>query len=219
MLIFSIDGLNRAGKTTQLLNLKNKFNIEGISSLIFRGDGTRTGSNNSDYYDPYSAFWQQVQHTVFKTDDTFNQKIWTECALKLENEINDCVARNTNSEQILLLDRSRISRYFVLKQHNQAMPNSFFQNDYQNKPNIFFVLDVPKNVLLDRIEMENTKDLFRKTIILKYYDLFQSTIEELTENSAISNQIIRIDGTNPPIDITKIIYKKIMGYIDNRCEI
>ena len=54
--IFSVDGLNSTGKTTQLQYLKQQLAADGVPTAIRRGDGARRGLGLMEA-DPPSDWW------------------------------------------------------------------------------------------------------------------------------------------------------------------
>jgi len=163
--IISIDGLHRSGKGTQIRMLEEFLNDVHINAISLRGDGSINGAGK----EIVTGNWD------YATD-------------VLNTEIYD--AYNTNNAAMILLDRSLISRYFVLRQkgktdYHDVLTFNHTQHGIRNTiiPDISFILHASKEVLLERNELtsDSKKYSFRKRNIIEYYDLFCSTVRSLEE--------------------------------------
>jgi len=199
LLIISFDGLNRAGKGTQINLLREHFESKSCFVEVLRGDGSRPGQESSSFYDPVSSLWQQWQKIREKslTD-------WTYAANVLAHEnYSRCVeisakAKERNQKGVILLDRSHLSRWYMLRKEDPTMPFKSCLKENTIHPNVYFILDVPKEILLSRNYDDNpAKAEFRRRIVLTSYDLWIATIELVPEQM----QIYRLDGTKKEREI------------------
>ena len=210
--IISFDGLNRAGKNTQISLLNNYLCDNGYRVAVMRGDGSRKGNGSSD--DPVSTWWQDLQKRLYLKDEqgNYDQIVWREAAKRLNEEILDEL--DAGNSDYILLDRSLISRVFVEQSHDttkclQDIIRSISTNEGRVVvPDIGFILHVPQTVLLKRnltsYDCPEKRD-FRKDIILGYYDAF----ENITKQFALSGlRVIHIDGNSPTLQI----FEKVLEY-------
>lgn len=199
LLIVSFDGLNRAGKGTQIKLLGEHFKSKDYLVEVLRGDGSRPGLDSSGFYDPVSIFWQQWQKMEKKSLDD-----WTHAAnvLLYENYLR-CIevsakAKKKDQKGIVLLDRSHLSRWYMLRKQNSFLPFESCLKELTVHPNVYFVLDVPKEVLLTRNSDDNSeKAEFRRKVILTSYDHWIATLELVPEQI----KIYRLDGTKKEEEI------------------
>lgn len=206
--VFSFDGLNRSGKGTQLsLTRKHlKDNLENV--IIIRGDGSREGINNFEYFDPISHWWQRWQ----KNKNKINQD-WDNAYLVLNKEIEDELYnfRQRYDNGFFLMDRCYISRWFVERQRDKNTPFNDIINRTQVFPNTYFVLDAPKEILLSRQSDDNPKKAqFRKQIIEQWYDLWQDTLDRVQDR--LGSSMIRLDATQDKYNINKKVLENIELY-------
>lgn len=192
-LIISFDGLNRAGKGTQIKLLRDSFESDDYLVEVLKGDGSRPGLGSSDFYDPISSFWQQWQKKEKKSIDD-----WTFAAniLASENYLR-CVELSAEAKKkdrmgIVLLDRSHLSRWYMLRKQNSFLPFESCLKEPTVHPNIYFVLDVPKETLLNRNSYDNPeKAEFRRKVVLTSYEHWTATFELVPKQI----KLYRLDGT------------------------
>ena len=206
--VISFDGLNRSGKGTQLsLTHKHlKDNLENV--IIIRGDGSREGINNPEYFDPISIWWQRWQ----KNKNKSNQD-WDNAYLVLNKEVEDELYnfRQRYDNGFFLMDRCYISRWFVKRQRDKNTPFDDIINRTQVFPNKYFVLDAPKEILLSRQNDDNPqKATFRRRIIEQWYDLWQDTLERVQDR--LGSNMIRLDATQDKYNINKKVLEDINFY-------
>ncbi len=208
LLIISFDGLNRAGKGTQINLLRKHFESKGCLVEVLRGDGSRPGQESSGFYDPVSCFWQQWQKIKEKS-----LADWTSAAdvLALENYVR-CVeiasqAKERDQKGVVLLDRSHLSRWYMLRKEDSTMPFESCLNKHTLHSEIYFVLDVPKEVLLARSSDDRpAKAEFRRRVVVTSYDLWVATLELVPERMPM----YRLDGTKKEGEIHDEV-KRIVG--------
>lgn len=197
--IISFEGLHRSGKGTQISLLEKHLD----NTHIMRGDGSRKGDGKSN--DPYSPWWQQRQQLLRDTKD-YDSEPWKEANDKLNQEMHK--AYTSQEKDYLLLDRSVITKY-TLKPEEESL---YYMNERGEKtpiikPDISFILHVPREELLRRNEMaadHPEKYEFRKRNIKKNYEAFEKMTYKLEE---ITN-IIHLNGSNKPEDVFKrVLYE------------
>ena len=199
LLVISFDGLNRAGKGTQTKLLRELFESEDYLVEVLRGDGSRPGQDSSDVYDPISSFWQQWQKIKNKSLANWN---YAAEILRNENYLR-CVEVSTEAKKrgqkgIVLLDRSPLSRWYMLRKQDSFLPFESCLKEPEVHPNLYFVLDVPKEVLLSRNSEDNPeKAEFRRKVILTSYDHWTTTLELVPKQI----KLYRLDGTKKRSEI------------------
>lgn len=219
--VFSIDGLNRCGKGTQTTLLKNHFKDKGYFCEILRGDGSRPGVGSEGFYDPYSDFWINLKRRLYpSTDEEFDFEVWNLAARKLNREnrhfIEEIVPKLLNERRggVVLMDRSHLSRLFVLMQSD---PHASFSQVASNEfvhPNHYFVLDVPKDELLVRNKDDSEGKLsFRQRVVRDHYETFYAMLDKLPKE--VRQKVTRIDGTQKIDSIKYQLIDKIDVIIEN----
>lgn len=204
--VISFDGLNRSGKGTQL-NLTRKYLENSMQNVIVvRGDGSREGIDNPEYYDPPSMWWKRWQSNKKKSIQD-----WDNAYLVLNKEVEDELAnfRHKFDTGFFLMDRCYISRWFVERQRDKKTQFEDVVARTQVFPTKYFILDAPKEVLLSRQSDDNPKKAkFRKKIIEQWYDLWQDTINRAQDK--IGDSMIRLDATKSKYDINKKVLENIL---------
>lgn len=218
--IISIDGLHRSGKGTQLSSLKRYLEELNNQVYILRGHGSRKGDGSED--DPYSSWWMNVQPYLKNGHDTGNPNIgaWIIASNMLNWEIYKKYVglssdQDTGCNKYMLLDRSAISQYLMLKKYEIDASiddmTTFFDpiGNTQNTiiPEISFIIHVRKDTLLERNEKVSDhpeKYGFRRKNIIESYDSF----EKITGNleSRVFN-IRHLDGNKRQDEVFSDIMK------------
>lgn len=228
--VISFEGLNRSGKGTQIKMLEDHLISTKVPVVTMRGDGSRKGEGV--YNDPYSKWWQNIQPYLRKVDEngSFIKEYWNLAAEKLNSEVYDMyhfefpkIIKNSMSNKgVILLDRSIISRYFVLKRDN---PNinledlMKFTDQYGVEkdvitPNLSFILHAQKDVLLERNEVLSDhpdKYNFRKKIITGNYDSFEDITNNLKSNLI---RVVHLNGNRPQ----NLIFEEIKSFYKTQQE-
>lgn len=209
--IISFDGLNRSGKGTQL-NLTKKYLENRIQNVrVVRGDGSREGIGNPQYFDPPSIWWKKWQNNKEKTTVDWDNAY---SVLNKENEEELKKFSHFFDNGFFLMDRCYISRWFVERQRDKNTKIEDIIKNTQIIPDKYFILDAPKEELLSRQNDDNpNKAQFRREIIEQWYDLWQDTINRAQEK--LKDKIIRIDATQNKYDIHQRVIRNI-EYIDKQ---
>ncbi|MFH1823127.1 MAG: hypothetical protein ABH817_00195 [archaeon] len=216
MKTIGMDGLNSSGKGTQIRLLRGYFSKKDISSVILRGAGLRAGRGLRNY-DPPSKWWGENAQELLDKSTDYAEKLNDEYQ-RLSREF--AAYKRRGRKKVVLLDRSFVSRYFAMR---QFFPNISLQEaltSYNPKngkevagvvPDITFVLEVGKEVLLDRIRRKEGFNLARKEIvertIKENYNLFCEILEEVRSRE----EIWVLDGEKDLYDLNK----EIVGIIKN----
>ncbi len=159
IIVVSLEGLSRSGKTTHSKLLKNRLLQEGVFSEILIGDGSRPGKGSKLFYDPLSSFWQKIGTLIYDLDDNnnYSKYLWSEAAAILNKELFDYkynylpnfLRESENYDVgVIITIRSPISRLFVLRQHNIRIKYEDVSSGHIVEPDFNIVLDCPKKCYL-----------------------------------------------------------------------
>ena len=200
----AFEGINRAGKGTQIELLKKELFEMNVSSIELRGDGTRDGSGSHDG-DPLSPWWQQYSKKLREGGST---EEWHQAAYQLAL---DFISWKKSAEElekdIIFLDRSLLSRAtFVIDRDRPAPEILEIEHLYPIQrtgkikmedvlPDVIFELTVPKEVLLSRLDPADPKLKFRENLIESNYDNFYNAKNRLPE--MVQERIVSIDSSQP----------------------
>ncbi len=203
--IISFDGLNRSGKGTQIKLLRDYLDSRNILVEVLRGDGSRPGIDSRDFYDPHSNWWINWQAKCNKTVNDWN------IAYHILSEENDRRYKEfsiENQKRTLLMDRSYISRYFMLKQQGIKISLEEVVDGIYIIPEHYFVLEVSKETLLERASEDNLdKTEFRRDVIRKWYDLWTEVVYDAQE--FLKRRLIIINGLESPHNIHEYVINKL----------
>ena len=203
--VISFDGLNRSGKGTQIKLLRDYLENRNILVEVLRGDGSRPGIGSRDFYDPLSNWWVNWQDNSNKTVNDWN------IAYHVLSEENDRRYREFSIEdqrRTILMDRSYISRYFMLKQQGLRISLEEVADGTNIIPSLYFILEVPRETLLERVSEDNIgKTEFRREVIRRWYDLWSSVVYDAREY--LKEKLNFIDGLQSPQTIHESIINKI----------
>ncbi len=204
--ILSFDGLNRSGKGTQIGLLKRDLAQKSVEIEVLRGDGSRPGLNTEGFYDPLSEWWIDWQMKEKTVND------WNEAytVLKRENEERLREFSYQSPNGIILMDRSYISRYFMLKQQGKESTLEQIAREQELIPTTYFILHAPRDTLLSRESDDNpSKKRFRTEVITQWYDLWVKVIEEAKE--LLREKIEIIDATKDREEAYQRIKSRLNG--------
>lgn len=203
--IISFEGLNRSGKRTQIYLLRNYFKSANHPVEVLRGDGSRPGIDSSGFYDPQSKWWKDWQCNQNKSSDDWNLA-YEVLSSENNSRLNDFF--QDNPEGTIIMDRSYISRYFMLMQQGVNISLEDVARDTQVIPDLYFFLEVPKEILLERVSDDNpSKTEFRREIVKKWYNLWDEVVG--TAQEFLKDAFERIDGTQSPESIHNYVKLKI----------
>lgn len=226
--VIAFDGLNRCGKGTQADLLQSHLLEMNVFSVIVRGDGSREGLGKNQG-DPKSLWWSTFKARLKGLEGTSRWfDYWNEAACLLARELIHWrtvvvpvmmhVARYTHGA--LLVDRSLISRIMVLRQANEynglkslyALGGLSQGINWEDVlPDILFNFHVPRHVLLARLEQDDPKYQFRRSIIECHHSLHVSVSRDLPE--PILARTIPLDGDRDPEDIHAEIFEAVIPSI------
>ena len=205
--IVAFEGINRAGKGTQIELLKKELMEIGLSSVGIRGDGTRDGLGYHDG-DPINYWWQKNSKKIRESGSTEERH---EAAYQLSLDLiswKNCA--DDLRKDLIILDRSLLSRAtFVIDREDPKVEileiNDLYPIQKKEKleledilPDIIIELVAPKDVILSRLDSNDPKFKFRENIINSNYDKFYSAKNRLPR--IIRDRIITIDSSQP-IDV------------------
>jgi len=202
--IISLEGLNRSGKGTQISLLKELLESHHLPVEVLRGDGSRPGNNSFGFYDPESDWWKEWQAKKNKSPEDWNSAYEL---LNAENDSRKSSFLDENIEGYIIMDRSYISRYFMLRQQGINASLNEIASSAAVVPEAHFYLNVPKNTLLERVSDDNpTKTEFRREIVIRWYDLWSEVIK--TAKDFLKDAFKIVDGTQSPQIIHNYIASK-----------
>lgn len=223
--VIAFDGLNRCGKGTQADLLQFHLLEMNVFSIVVRGDGSREGLGESQS-DPKSLWWSTFRTRLNGLEGTSRWfDCWNEAACLLAHEfihwktvVVPAMMRTARYRHgVLLVDRSLISRIMVLRQANEYNgPDSLYTVgglpqgiNWENVlPDVLFNFHVPRRVLLSRLDQNDPKYQFRRSIIECHHSLHVSVSRSLPE--PILARTIPLDGDRDPNDIHAEIFEAVM---------
>lgn len=174
--VIALDGNHRVGKGTQLDILSYNLANEGYAPIILRGDGTRSGSGETEG-DPESGWWKNFKN--FEKSHLNPYEAWREGACRLLSEAAIRLSEVVDNG-IILFDRAGISRaQMTLKEGlhltMESMYGSESDADYVNRmqPDLTIYMSAPTEVLLERLDSDDEKYEFRRKNIIEsnpYFD-------------------------------------------------
>lgn len=197
----AFEGINRVGKGTQIGKLKLFTKNNNINAVEVRGDGTRDGLGLHSG-DPLNEWWQEYSKYL-RTSGTIDD--WNYAAYILASDIKIWRENeNSKDKQLILLDRSLISRAtFVLDRNPQQTNNLTMEDLYpfnSNRinledilPDVIIELIAPKESILSRLDPQDPKFEFRSKIIEEQYDRFYSAKDYLPKK--VQEKIVRVDSS------------------------
>lgn len=210
------DGMHRCGKGTQIGLYSKILEERQISYIIRRGDGSRRGIGNEPQ-DPFSVWWRDNSGDLYYLEGlSTNQKV--ERINLAYQRLNREIIVNLNRRfDRLILDRTFISRFFVMRQYfpNITLEDSIkVYNPKSGKlvpviiPERLYLLNVNKDTLIERCNCEDFLDKkdFRRRNIENHYGLFMRILKEIQELD-LGCEILIIDGTKDSNDIHREIIK------------
>ncbi len=226
--IFSIafDGAHHSGKGTQIEILRTKLLECGIPCISIKGEGYRLGQGGSEE-DPESDFWQKMSTQLRKGADL---QLWEAASYRLARELivwRDRILRMEIEKilapfGVLLIDRSFISKSILKSLQVETTPGKIFSSDelypeliQAHKkitvemvlPDLIFELIAPKDILLTRLDPNETDYHFRKTNIEDRYQFYLDAKQHLPEE--IKNRIISIDSSPEKEEVYRAILEEI----------
>ena len=203
--IISFDGLNRSGKGTQIRLLRDYLENRITPVEVLRGDGSRPGVGLRNFYDPTSNWWVNWQANSNKTVNDWNVAYQV---LSEENNRRYKEFSHGNQGGTILMDRSYISRYFMLKQQGLRISLEEIANSTELMPDNYFVLEVPKEALLERASEDDiSKTEFRRDIVRRWYNLWEEVVYDAQD--FLKEKLIRINGIQSSQKIHEYIVDKL----------
>jgi thymidylate kinase len=219
--IIAFEGISRAGKGTQIDQLKSTLCEVGLNFVELRGDGTREGLGNHDG-DPFSPWWQEYSK---KLRDEGTTDEWNYAAYVLAREINGWrQSAYELNKQVVLLDRSILSRAsFVIDRVTPLADILLLDDLYPIQPgpklaiedilpDIIFELVAPKHVVLSRLDPNDPKLAFRTKLIEQNYETFYGLKERLPD--FVQERIVTVDSSQP----RDIVFDNILETLDAKLE-
>lgn len=206
ILILGFEAMHRAGKGTQIDLLKDYLeNQRGIPTFVFKCHGKMKGNFEDELYTKtnYKSFSWNIFKLAAKFNSNPRSKInaWQKAAKYLENNVNyfiqkqlPKILKEKNSNlAVILLDRTLITKFQLELQENE---NYSFKKILQKaivKPDYYFFLDLPQNILLKEAENDLTdnKD-HRIEMLTKNYKFALMSIEN--SKSILNESLFIIDG-------------------------
>jgi thymidylate kinase len=230
VITIGFDGLHRSGKGTQIKMLSDYFDMNNMSSLVVRGDGSRAGMGLASY-DFHSRWWQEnlsyfkqeahsPEEKKFKADLKY-QRLSREAKVIKNRVLPHIINESEQNLGWMLMDRTFVSRYFFCKQIDPLVNLEEALTVYCPRerqvetiiPDITFVLEAPADILIERISREECnpeKYEFKTKMINTYYSLFTRTLDELKGRK----DIYVVDALRTPEEIHKEIVEQCKGLIE-----
>ncbi|MFA7133081.1 MAG: hypothetical protein WC108_07265 [Bacteroidales bacterium] len=227
--IFTIafEGESRSGKGTQIEMIKNKLKEIGIPCIDIQGDGYRNGSGTSEK-DPKSDYWQKISEILKNNPD--NYLLWNKASYRLARELivwrdrilSREVAKSLQPFGVLLVDRSLISNSVLKILEREPQPgvefnsSELYPDSIQDRkkittsmilPDMIIELIAPKEILLSRLDKNNSEYSFKKDSIENKYELYLEAKKRLPQE--IQNIVISIDSSKSQEEVFTEVAKQI----------
>jgi thymidylate kinase len=203
--VVAFEGVNRAGKGTQIEKLKSTLAELDLSFVELRGDGTRDGAGMHDG-DPLSPWWQEYSKKIREGGTTSE---WHYAAYLLAKDVKTWKEHGAKlGRDIALLDRSLISRAaFVLDRERPANDVLVMEHLYPIQPgpklkiedvlpDVIFELVAEQDELINRLDKKDPKYEFRKRLIDEMYHTYYSAKDRLP--ALVRERIITINSNQTP---------------------
>ena len=223
--VIGFEGMHRSGKGTQIKLSKEYLENEGYTTIIRRGEGTRRGLGQEEY-DPLSSWWKENYNYLFRTPNSPQETIEIANTIyqRIVRENNyDLIQQSKHAKSAILLDRSFISRFFMMKQcyPDISLESALLVYHPKNHtllkpviPDLTFILRVDKDELIRRCiinEEDTRKSEFRRQNIIKKYELFEGICESLSNETQYPLRVI--DGNKSIDEVQKEIQSSLLSLI------
>lgn len=231
LITIGFDGLHRSGKGTQILLLHRWLKANNCQVVIRRGDGTRKGTGK-ELQDPFSEWWMKNYDFLHKIDELPSEhkiKRINIASQRLNREIQVAISRcfraSSSAIGVLILDRTFVSRLFVLRQYLETpiLENALFVENERTRrmeklliPDITFILRARQDTLVSRCNrnaVSDSKHNFRLRNIQENYSLFEDILLSIA-NSDFGNECIVINAEGDPGAIAELIQSKVKPLLD-----
>jgi thymidylate kinase len=197
----AFDGLNSAGKTTQIELLRKKLREEGLKDYLLKGHGARKGEGLTEI-DPVSTWWQKNYPEIMGTpvDDPKSQELvfrannrWLrELEAKTSFFIPREMIKHNYEQAVVIYDRYLISHYFTSRRYKPDISfaelvkyNNSKQNPIEKSaipPDVIVILNASQDYLLKLNKTRKdgeAKIKFNENIILNKYEEFQNALKHM----------------------------------------
>lgn len=213
--VVALDGLHRTGKGTQAEKLQSSLSHYGMSSVVVRGDGTREGLG-LHAGDPYSEEWQ-ARGRRLKSPEGNTVEGWNAASYILARELADRVNKNNDRHDVVIVDRTLLSRAAFLLHRGVHLQGDRLTLDrmypeseglsYEEKidftamvPDVIFDLrvDDPRDLLV-RLNPGDPKYQFRSRNIKGGFDSAKVASEHLPEE--IEQRVVPLEALETPEEV------------------
>ena len=177
IITIGFEGPNRVGKGTQIDQLSRLLSSLSIPYLVIRGDGSRPAKGSQG--DPTSLWWDSINPKLHTLSDPLD---WELASCRLVREMivwrKRVLPRMVKAAKtglgVLLVDRSIISRAQIVRETGSLNLGDLYPQAILRKrkisaemvcPDIIFVLTAPVEMLLARLDPNDPKYNFRRSLI------------------------------------------------------
>lgn len=217
----AFDGIHRSGKWSQIKLLQEMLNNMNIHNIKVRGEYYRTGNGINNLEDPYSPRWQE---NIYNTNyDEKSNRLNRELYILHNKKYPEYLKNNKINNWIIIQDRSIVANYLFKSGEQKNINNIEYFNYWKSNkliknviiPDLIFLLQPPKDVLLNRlykwfdINEDNAEGRLKYKVkyITEKYDPYYEWYKNIPEY--IKRNIIHILWDVDKIDIHEIVKQKL----------
>ncbi len=216
----AFDGMHRCWKGSQIKLLQEILNNHNINNITVRGEYYRTWDGRSNLEDPTSLRWQEnIYNTNYEEkSNRLNRELYILHKRKYPKYLKE-----QGNNWIIIHDRSIVGNYLFKSWENKEINNIEYFNYWKRQqiinkviiPDLIFLLQPPKDILLERLykwfDINEDNAEWRLKYKAKYieekYDKYYEWFKNIP--NYIKNKIIHILWDKEKDEIHKIVKEKI----------
>lgn len=153
----AFDWMHRCGKGSQIKLLRNKLDNVNINNIWVRWEYYRTWNGENNLEDPKSDWWKE---NIYNTNyEEKSNRLNRELYILNKRKYPEYLRNNNIKQWFIIQDRSIVGNYLFKAWENNSVEgidyfNYWINNRLINKiiiPDLIFILQPPKEILLQRL--------------------------------------------------------------------